>query len=154
MQRYRINYRWLIGFFAGSLIFAVAAFFVQRWQVDRKAGDYITKAEDFLADDKPLEAFDSFYKYVQLRPDEDEARIKMATVAVDVIKDPLVKPEMRNSAFAVLDQAVRTTNDTKLRRDLAEIMLLFRRPQDAIGHLEDLLAEAPKDPELNTMFVL
>ncbi len=153
MRRYQINYRWLIGVFAGGFVLAVLAFFTQRWQVGRKAGIFITKAEASLAEGKPLEAFDSFYKYVQLRPEEDEARIKMATVAVDVIKGLQFAPEERSRAYAVLDQAVRTTNDSKLRRELAEIMLLFNRPQDSIRHLEDLLANAPKDSELNALLV-
>jgi len=153
MQRYRINYHWLIGVFVGSLVLAVAAFFIQRWQVERKAGYFLTKAEAALAEDEPLVAFESFLKYVRLRPKEDVARIKMALAAADVVKSQDATSEQRGGALGVLDQTVRTTDDPHLRLELAEIMLLIRRPQDAIGHLEELLAMEPNDSELKAMLV-
>ncbi|NOZ40738.1 MAG: tetratricopeptide repeat protein [Planctomycetes bacterium] len=152
MQRYRINYHWLIGVFVTSLVVAVTAFFVQRWQVERRAGVFLTKAEDALAEGKNYKAFSYFRNYVQLRPEEDAARIKMAEAAIEVVKSLEVTSEQRNYAFGVLDQTVRTTDDAKLRRELAEIVISFR-PQDAIKHLEDLLDKNPNDPELNAMLI-
>ena len=152
MQRYRINYRWLIGVFATTLVVAIVAFFVQRWQVERKAGLFLAKGEAALAESKYGEAFDSYSKYVKLRPKEDDARIKMAKVAFEVIKGNEFSAEERGRAYGVLDQTVRTTNDSGLRRDLAEIVIGFR-PQDAKDHLEILLAENPNDPKLNSMMI-
>ncbi len=152
MQRYRINYHWLIGVFATSLVLAVVAFFVWRWQVERKAGYFLTQAETALAEDRMLDAFSSFRKYVQLRPKEDDARIKMANTAIEVVKSKEAAMEERSFAFGILDQTVRTTDDPKLRRELAEIFISFR-PQDAITHIESLLADSPKDPELNAMLI-
>jgi len=152
MQQYRINYRWLIGAFVTSLVIAITAFFVQRWQVERKAGTFLTKAEAALSEGLHVEAFDYFRKYVRLRPEEEDAKIKMANAAIEVVKSQDVTMEQRSLAFGILDQTVRTTDDSKLRRELAEIVIGFR-PQDAIGHLEDLLVDDPKDPELNSMLV-
>lgn len=151
MQRYRINYNWLIGVFVGGLVIAVTAFFVQRWQVERKAGYFLREAEAALAAEDPIEAFQFYSNYVQLRPEEDDARIEMANTAISVIKSPEVTYELIGKALGVIDQTVRTTDDAALRRELAELMMLFGRPQDAIGHYEELLADSPDDNELNVL---
>jgi len=152
MQRYRINYHWLIGFFVCSLVLAVTAFFVQSWQVNRKAGLFLDRAEAEATEGNLFEAFEYYRKYVQLRPKEEDARLKMAQTAADLIKIPEVTIEQLSMALGALDETVRRTGDAKLRRELAEIMMRFRRTQDAIGHLEELLAETPDDIELNELF--
>ena len=96
MQRYRINYHWLIGVFVASLVLAVTAYFVWSWQVNRKAGYFLRLAEAALAEEDPQQAFDYYRKYVQLRPDEVDARIKMGGAAVEVIEGP--NPRSSNSA--------------------------------------------------------
>lgn len=151
MQRYRINYNWLIGFFVVSFVLAVTSYFVWSWQVERKAGTFIAKAEEALAEDDYQEAFRSYYRYIQLRPEEEDARIKMAENAVEVMKstDPTLTIEQRHDAYRMLDQTVRRTNDSGLRRELAKIV----GPIEAIGHLEDLLEENPQDSELNGLLV-
>ena len=152
MQRYRINYNWLIGVFVGSFVLAVVAFFVQRWQVERNADTYIKRAEQALADDDPLEAFDSFRKYVSLRKNDEEARVRMGNAALEVMNLKEATNEQRGVAFAILDRTVRTTDDPSLRRKLAEILIGFR-PQDAEGHLEVLLANEPANSELNALLM-
>ena len=150
MQRYRINYHWLIGVFVSSLILAVVAFFVWSWQVNRKAGYFLTVAEQALADEKPLDAFEALRNYVQLRPDEIESRVKLGEAAIEVLASKEASREQRGQAFGTLDQSVRMTDDAELRRELAEIVINFR-PQDAIGHVEELLVDDPGNPELNAL---
>ena len=152
MQRYRINYRWLIGSFVTALVVAIVAFFVQRWQVERKAGYFLAKAEAAQAEGLTGEAYSFYRKYVKLRPKEDDARIKMANAAIEVVKSPDITMEERGRAFGVLDQTVRTTDNSGLRRELAEILIGFR-PQDAIPHLDVLLDEQPDDPKLNAFMI-
>ncbi len=153
MQRYRINYHWLIGFFVGCFVLSVTSYFVWSWQVERKAGQFIAKAEEALADGDSLEAFRNFFRYVQLRPDEEEVRIKLANCAVDVIKEPDVRDESRYHAYRVLTQTVRKTADSNLRRELAKIT----NPQEGERLVRELLAENPQDPalrsELNGMLI-
>ena len=152
MQRYRINYNWLIGVFATTLVLAIVAFFVHRWQVERKAGYFLTKAEEAQAAGQDAEAFDFYSKYVKLRRDEEEAAIRMGEAAAVVIKSKDATREEQGLAYQALDQTVRTTGNSNLRRELAKIVIGFR-PQDAISHLEILLEENPKDPELNAMMI-
>ncbi len=144
MQRYRINYHWLIGFFVSCFVLAVTSYFVWSWQVERKAGQFISKAEEALAAEDSLEAFRNFFRYVQLRPDEDEVRIKMANCAVEVIKDPDERDEERYHAYRMLTQTVRKTGDSNLRLELAKIT----NAQESLSLVEELLAENPQDPAL------
>ncbi len=152
MQRYRINYNWLIGVFATSLVLAVVSFFVWRWQVERKADYFLSRAEASLAEKKPFEALESYRKYVKFRPDEVDVRIKMAETAIEVFNSSDVTNEEQGFAWGILDQTVRVTNDSNLRRSLAEIVIGWR-PQDTIKHVESLLEESPEDSELNTLYV-
>jgi|GEM_PF-2014081 len=152
MQRYRINYHWLIGFFASSLVLAATAYFMWSWQVSRKAGLFLTRAEQALIDESPLEAFRSYNKYIQLRPKEEDARIKMAKAAIEVIQDAELAMEERGLALGMLEQTVRTVDDPELRRELAKIVIGFR-PLDAIEHIDTLLADNPNDSELNALRV-
>ncbi len=150
MQRYRINYKWLIGVFVTGLVLAVVSFFVHGWQVERNADYYLKIAEQAEADGNPFEEFQALRKYVKFRPKEEDVRIKAAHTAIKVMKNQDATIEQQSLAFMILDQTVRTTDDAKLRRALAGIVSGFR-PQDAIGHVEDLLADNPNDPELNAM---
>ena len=153
MQRYRINYHWLIGVFATSLVLAVAAYFVWSWQINRKAGYFLKLAEVALEEEKPQEALESFFKYVQLRPDEEDARIKLGNAAVEVINSGEVTFEQLGQALGILDQSVRITDDAKLRRELADIDLMIGRTQNAVDQLELLLADARDDSELKGLLV-
>ena len=148
MQRYRINYNWLIGTFVGAFVLAVTSYFVWSWQVERKAGNFIAKAEEALADGDTHEAFRYFFRYVQLRPDEEEARIKMAKCAVEVMNspDPEIRIESRQHAYRVLNQTIRKTGNSDLRFELAKIT----NAQEAISIVDDLLAENPADPAMKS----
>ena len=148
MQRYRINYNWLIGTFVGAFLLAVTSYFVWSWQVERKAGSFISKAEEALASGDTHEAFRYFFRYVQLRPDEEEARIKMAKCAVEVMnsKDPEIRIESKQHAYRVLTQTIRKTDNSDLRFELAKIT----NAQEAISIVDDLLAKNPEDPEMKS----
>lgn len=152
MQRYRINYHWLIGVFVTALVLAVSAYFVWSWQVNRKAGYFLTLAEQAMSEGKTFEALESYGKYMQLRPDENDVRVKMGQVAVEVVKDDSLPGEERSMGLGTLDQCVRMTGDTELRRELANIYLAFR-PQDSRDLVRELLLDSPEDPELNAMLV-
>ncbi|MEM8946908.1 MAG: tetratricopeptide repeat protein [Planctomycetota bacterium] len=149
MQRYRINYKWLIGFFVSCLVLAVTSYFVWAWQVERKAGNFIVRAEEALDEDDAVEAYRYFYQYVRLRPKDTEARIKMANCALDVMGREEVPIEKRQHAFRLINETVRRTNDPSLRRELARMS----RPTDALVHIKGLLESSPQDSELNGMLV-
>jgi tetratricopeptide (TPR) repeat protein len=150
MQRYRVNYKLLIGIFVGSVVLAVSLFFLRNWQVSRKADYYRVNAQTAKDEGKLEEAFETLLKYVQLRRNEPEPRIELANIGLELLKKPNIERELQAQAFGALDEAVRKTGDPKLRRELAKL-ILPGRPQDALVHLDELLRENGDDPELLIM---
>lgn len=153
MQRYRINYRLLIGLFVGSLVLSISLHFVWKWRVSSKANWYREHSQAALDSGNTLEAFDFLGKFVKLRPDDEEARVDMASIAADVAVMDGVSSQERGIAFGVLSETVRRTGDPGLRRKLAEMQFEHGRPQDAIVHLKQLLETDPDDSELQAMYV-
>ena len=150
MQRYRVNYKLLVGVFVGAVVLAVGSFLLWHFQVNRKATVFRENARVAKEEGKPAEAFDLLLKYVQLRREEVEPQIELAHIGLDIIKDENSQQELRSQAFAVLEQTVRRTGDPELTRELIKIIIGFR-PQDALSHLEELLRENPDDSELLAM---
>jgi tetratricopeptide (TPR) repeat protein len=152
MQRYRVNYKLLIGIFVGSVVLAITLFFLRNWQVSRKAGYYRANAQTAKDEGKLEEAFETLLKYVQLRRDEDEPRIELAHIGLELLKKPNVSRELQSQAFGSLEEAVRKTGDPELRLELAKLVLqVLGRPQDALVHLDELLSAKPDDKELLIM---
>lgn len=150
MQRYRVNYKLLIGIFVGSVVLAITLFFLRNWQVSRKAGYYRANAQTAKDEGNLEEAFETLLKYVQLRRTEDEPRIELAHIGLELLKKPNVSPELQSQAFGALEEAVRKTSDPELRLELAKL-ILPHRPQDALVHLDELLRTSPDDEELLIM---
>ncbi len=150
MQRYRVNHRLLISLFVGSFVVIVATFFLWKWQVNRKASWFRESARVAMEDGKPEEAFDLLMNYVQLRPDEEEPRIELANIGLKIIEAQEASSETISRSFAVLNETVTRTGDPGLRKELTKL-IIGHRPQDALGHLEELLLDTPDDSELLSM---
>jgi tetratricopeptide (TPR) repeat protein len=149
MQRYRVNYKLLVSIFVGSVVLAVTLFFLRNWQVSRKAGYYRANAQTAKDEGKLEEAFETLLKYVQLRRDEDEPRIELAHIGLELLKKPNVPNELKSQAYGALEEAVRKTGDPELRLESAKLALqMLGRPQDALVHLDELLSANPDDEEL------
>ncbi len=154
MQRYRVNYLLLFGTLFGSvLVGAVAFFLVHPWQVNRKATWFLKSAEQALSEGDLRTALDYQGKYVQYRKDEDDARIKLAHLAVDVSGLDDAGRNDHAKAYRLLEDTVRRTNDPELRRELADLLISFGRPQDALVHIEELQAGDPDSTELQALRV-
>jgi len=150
MQRYRINYRLLIGLFVGSIVLSITLHFVWKWQVNRKANRYRESSQAALASNDTLKAFKDLKMYLRLRRQDESARIELATIASDIAVMDGVSREDKGNAFGVLSDTVRRTSDPGLRRKLADLHFFHGRPQDAITHYNELL-NASEDPELRAM---
>ena len=77
MQRYRVNYVLLIALVVGSFAFAGAAYGLWKFQVDRNADRLLAKADAAAASGEVQQVFESLAQYVQLRPKETDARIRL-----------------------------------------------------------------------------
>ncbi len=150
MQRYRVNYKLLVTVFVGVVVIGAGMYFLQQWQVSRKASWFRDSAKVALDEGKTQDAFDMLLKYVQLRRDEDEPRIELANIGIKMLEDPKIPLEMKYKAYAFLEETVRRTGNPELRRKFVE-MNIASRPQDALMHLEDLIHDNPEDTELLSM---
>ncbi len=150
MQRYRVNYRLLASLFLASFVTLIAGYFLWRWQVNRKATWFREGSQVAIKEGKTQEAFDLLLKYVQFRSDETEPRVELANIGLDILKDSTSKLEQQQAAYGVLTETVRRTGDPKLRLELTKL-ILPSRPQDALGHLEELLSDQPDNSELLSM---
>ncbi len=150
MQRYRVNYKLLVGLFVGSVLLTVTAIFLWKWQVNRNATWFRESSQAALEAGKQEEAFDQLLKYVQLRRDEDEPRLELAKIGLELIKNNNTKQEIRQQSFGVLEETVRRTGEPELTREFIKLIIGFR-PQDALTHLDELLRNNPNDSELLAM---
>jgi len=149
MQRYRVNYRLLFGFLVGSLLVAAIAFLgVHPWQVNRKATWFLQRADQALSENDLRGAFNYQHLYVRYRNKEDDARIKLANMSIDISQRDDATQEEHGVAYRILDDTVRRTSDAKLRRRFADMLMGFGRPQDALVHIQELLEDDPGNTEL------
>ncbi|QDT71194.1 tetratricopeptide repeat protein [Lacipirellula limnantheis] len=159
MQRYRVNYPLLAGLVVGSVVLVVASFFLWRYQVDKNATRLIAKADAAEASGNLEEAFESLQQYVQLRPRETEARVRLGEVAIKITDDESLAPELRGKAFQIVVAAVRDSGsdpdfaepNKKLRRKLVDIQTKFGAPDLALGNINQLLDQGVNDPELKAL---
>src|SRR5690606_9692831 len=74
--QYVLNVPLLVG--TVIVVVGAAGCFGHRWQYSRLAGSLLTRAVEFEKDEKPSDAAEYLFKYLQMRPDDAEARILLA----------------------------------------------------------------------------
>jgi tetratricopeptide (TPR) repeat protein len=150
MQRYRINYRLLIGLAIGGLVFAGLFFFIWSWQIDRNAERYIARANEAVEAGDLRTAFHNVHQFIRLRPKNLDARVRLANLAVDITKLDDATREEHGLAYNAAEVAVREVpGDLQLRRMYIEMLSRYGRPHDAITHILDVLANPSHDPEID-----
>lgn len=161
MQRYRVNYPLLAGLVIGSVIFAVASFFLWRYQVDKNAVRLLAKADAAEASGELEEAYKSLEQYVQFRSREVDAKLRLGEVAVKVTEQEDLEPTLRGKAFQTVVAVVRDTGNqdeeeykaanAKLRRKLVDIQTKFGAPDLALVNINQLLEQQFSDPDLHAL---
>ena len=151
MQRYRVNYRLLIGLVVGSLVATGAAYGMWRFQIDRNATDLLAKAD--VAEEKGDVAgvFKSLDQYVRLRTDETEPRIRLGKAAAEYVTEKDLDMNERSDVFNSLVAAVINTDDAELRRKLVDLQMQFNQADRALQNIDDLLDGGHGDAELKAL---
>jgi cellulose synthase operon protein C len=152
MQRYRVNYRLLIGLVVGFLVMAPAAYGLWRFQVGRNADQLLGKAEAAEKSGNAAERFESLQLFMKLRPNDEEALVKYGEAAAALFDEGQdlseVDPQTIQDAYYALVDAVLRTEDQKLRRKLVDVHLMFRAPDRALQTINELPDAGKGDPEL------
>src|SRR3990172_1144243 len=152
MQQYRVNYVLLSGMVVGMLVVTAATYVLWRFQINRNAGTLIaTAAEAQKAGDLRAAAHE-YQNYLSIRPKDNEVRVKLAHVWIDVTEQVEVEPEDWGRSIAYLEDTVRKLPDEKaLQRRLVDMYSRIGQTQQALDHLGRMLAKYPDDPELQVL---
>jgi cellulose synthase operon protein C len=152
MQQYRLNYRLLIGTAVGFVVASVMVYGLWKFQINRNASSLTKAAEEFEAEGNHHDAADAYGNYLSIRPDDDAVRLKYANAWGDVTEDDNVSPEDFGRGVLVMEETVRSLPDEKtLQKRLVDMYVKIRRYQDAIDHLNYMLAKYPDDAELQVL---
>ena len=152
MQQYRVNYVLLIGLLVGSLITLVAAYSLWKFQINRNAGSLIEAATKAQEEGDLRAAAQDYGNYLSIRPKDEEVRVKLANVWIDVTEQPEVEPEDWGRSINYLEDTVRKLPEEKaLQRRLVDLYSRIGQTQQALDHLGRMLAKYPDDAELQVL---
>ena len=163
MQRYRVNYKLLVGLVIGGLATAGASYGLWWWQVDSNANTLRDRAENQVQDGERRDALLTLEQYVALRPEDAQALIDFGHLAAEIGSDFLDRDfsgnDVRTATYVLTDAVTKTeiwkndvdrsaaereeiaVENAKLRRELVDNYLLSGQPHKALPHVEALIKE-------------
>lgn len=149
MQQYRVNYGLLIGLIVGTLVLMAFAFGLHHFQLDRNADILIETAEAAQKQGDLQTARDEYANYLSIRPDDDQVRLKLANLHVDINDQPAAEPEDFPIAIAYLEDIVRQMPEEKeLQKRLVQMYGQRGFTQQALDHLARMVEKFPDDGDL------
>src|SRR5262245_60692943 len=113
MQRYRVNYRLLVGLIVGFMVSAPALYFLWRFQVNRHASRLLEQATRAQEKDDSEEAFDALSQYVKLRSADAFGQIRLGQAAVKLLEREDLDLQTRSEAYFAAVEAVVRARDEK-----------------------------------------
>lgn len=137
-----VNTRFLLLLAAGIPALAIAAYFWHGYQVRRNADALLARADTLAAEEHWSRAAETLYRYLKLKPDAVEARVRLAETYDRAAKTP----ERKRRAVSLYFEALALVpENTSLRRRLGELLLEVDRPQDARAEAKQLLKTSAND---------
>ncbi len=137
-----VNTRFLLLLAVGIPALAIAAYFWHGYQVQRNADALLARADTLAAEEHWSRAAETLYRYLKLKPDAVEARVRLAETYDRAAKTP----ERKRRAVSLYFEALALVpENTSLRRRLAELLLEVDRPQDALAEAKRLLKTSAND---------
>lgn len=141
-----VNVRGVLLLVAVVVSAIVGVFLLHRFQVNRNAGSLAKLARLRLSEGKKDEALMLFARYVNFRPEDDEAYGEFARLVLERAESPMANRGDISRAYSVLETAVRKTpDDDDLRRRLAAFEMRIGRFVDARQHLQTLRERLPAE---------
>ncbi|MCC7474966.1 MAG: hypothetical protein IT425_06190 [Pirellulales bacterium] len=159
MQQYRVNYRLLVGLVAGAIVTAGLVGVIWKVQLSRSSGWLLSEGDRAAKEGDLRKARDYYSQYLAIQNEDDEARFKYANAAIDICMGDNVTYEDFMKAHQFIDPMLRN----KKHNSKPEAKKVRRRAVDmygqdkvgnwsvALDHLELLLAEDPKNAELQSL---
>ncbi|HTN77841.1 MAG TPA: tetratricopeptide repeat protein, partial [Pirellulaceae bacterium] len=141
--RRKLNWRFLI--VSGLIATALSGVLwgVHRWQVSRLADAILARARQQEQDEQWSQAADSLHRFLQIRPEHAEARVRLA----ECYDRALQSPYQRSRAIELYYRAIGSApDDLDLRRRLGQLLLDQRQFTAAGEQAEALLGSDTTDP--------
>ena len=124
-----LNVRLLLGTLIAALVFGAAAYFWRAYQVRRTAEVWLEQADTLEQSGELEEAAGYVYRYLQLRPDDAQARVRFVEIFDQSARDPSQKEQAIDHYYHTLG-AISSTDDPRvkskemeLRSRLGELLL-------------------------------
>lgn len=159
MQQYRVNYPLLIGLVIGTAVCSAAVFGVWKFQIERKSGWLISKAESSLQEGNLREAAQFYGQYLSIHPENEEIRYKLANVMLDQTEKEDATADDLGNAVRSLEAILRNREggDSPAAKEVRRrLVSLYGRDSirnwgSALGHLDILLQDDPNNAELQSL---
>lgn len=153
MQQYRLNYPLLIGLAVGSVIASGAIYGLWRFQIERKSDVLLAEAEKAKKAGNHRGAAQYYSHYISIHGSDGDIRLKQAEAFADVLDhQDNVGMEDVGTAMRVLEATVREMPEAHdLQRRLVDLYGYVQRYQDALEHLNSMLARDPNNAELQAL---
>jgi tetratricopeptide (TPR) repeat protein len=139
-----LNVPLLIGTLGVAALLALGGFFWHGYQLDRIATDFLARADELRGKSDWRGAADYVFRYLQLRPDDAPARIRLAR---DYGRS-VTSATSRARAIDLYYQALGVASEMdrrELRRSLAELLLKQGRYVEAEKEADLLIRTDPQD---------
>ncbi len=138
----KIKWRWLLGLVVGIGVFSLLFFVRYRTQSEKLTDAMIERADQLEADGEWLGAANYLFRYLQLRPRDDDVWARLA----ETYGAKAVTLDEKERGIELLYRALGIVTDpqqvTKLNRDLAELLVEVGRYPEAEARIETLQDEA------------
>ena len=152
MERYRVNYRLLVGLAVGFVV--VTGLLYWRWVtvMDENAVMFLKKADAAEEEDDLREAYQDMKHYIDIRKDDLDARVRLANFALDVFYKHIKLGDLGDKEYlnarGTTEEALRRAPERDELRERLVQLLLDVRSHEAINHLDVLIEKDPKNSEL------
>ena len=138
-----VNIRLLVGALVILVAFCVAGYFWNARQVDRLAQQFLDRADVLVQQEEWEEAAGCLFRYLKLRPDDTEARLRLAHAFGRAASGPRKKSRAVELYYRAVGLA---PGRTDLRSELAGFLLELKRYAAAEQQAEHIARLQPHSP--------
>ncbi len=136
---------WLTGIL---LVTVVGVHFLHGFQLERNADSLKLLAETAVKQGNTEEAIENYDQYLKYR-DDAESYAALGELVDEAAMAPGASNRDKTRAYAILEEAIRRHPDlTDVRERLIEYMLMMRRFDDGLGHIDYLKSNGKTSPKL------
>jgi tetratricopeptide (TPR) repeat protein len=143
----QLNIRLLVGTLIAVAVAGPAAYFWREFQVKRTAGSFLSRADRLEKEEEWTEAAGHLFRYLQLRPDDANVRIRLAeTFGKSADQNVRLKSRAVNLYYRALSVASEEEQPA-LRSSLTDLLLESQQLVAAETEAKKLLEGNPDDPQ-------